>query len=184
MMQQAMQQMPPQMTPQQGMPQMTPQQAAPAAAAGAGVAAGMDFGQLSAVKVDPKQVVRAVAQNAGWQLTEAGEEWNITVSVGTTRKQAVHVKFGAKDAEGHSLISFRSVCGPYTEQNAPLLLRFNTQMVAGAFAVENLGSGEMVVVLANQLADSASLPETLRLITAVAWQADKVEEQLLGGDQN
>ncbi len=96
----------------------------------------------------------------------------------------MYVKFGAKDAENHNLISYRSVCGPYTEANAPLLLRFNTQMVAGAFAVENLGSGDMVVVLGNQLADSATPPETLRLITAIAWQADKVEEKLLGTDEN
>lgn len=157
--------------------------AATGAAAGAGLA-GMDFGGLAAVKVDPKQVVRTVAKNAGWQVTESGEDWAVTVSVGPARKQVVHVKFGAKDAENHNLISYRSVCGPYSEQNAPLLLRFNTQMVAGAFAVENLGSGDMVVVLGNQLADSANLPETLRLITAIAWQADKVEEKLLGSDEN
>jgi membrane protease subunit (stomatin/prohibitin family) len=156
---------------------------APAAAAGAGLA-GMDFGSLAAVKVDPKQVVRSVAQNAGWQLSETGEDWAITINVGPTRKQVVHAKFGAKDAENHNLISYRSVCGPYTEQNAPLLLRFNTQMVAGAFAVENMGSGDMVVVLANQLADSASAAETLRLITAIAWQADKVEEKLMGSDEH
>jgi membrane protease subunit (stomatin/prohibitin family) len=173
-----------------GQPGMAPAQpmpaaAAPAAAAAAGAGlAGMDFGGLSAVKVDPKQVVRTVAQNAGWQITESGDDWSITVSTGPTRKQVVHAKFGAKDAENHNLISYRSVCGPYSEQNAPLLLRFNTQMVAGAFAVENMGSGEMVVVLGNQLADSANLPETLRIVTAIAWQADKVEEKLLGGDEH
>jgi hypothetical protein len=26
--------------------------------------------------------------------------------------------------------------------------------------------------------------DTLRLITAIAWQADKVEEKLVGGDAN
>lgn len=171
-----------------GQPGVAPAQgpaggAAPAVAAGAGLG-GLDFGGLSAVKVDPKQVVRTVAQSAGWQLSETADDWSITVPVGPTRKQVVHVKFGAKDAENHNLISYRSVCGPYTEQNAPLLLRFNTQMVAGAFAVENLGSGDMVVVLGNQLADSANPPETLRIVTAIAWQADKVEEKLLGSDQN
>ncbi|HTN76325.1 MAG TPA: SPFH domain-containing protein [Pirellulaceae bacterium] len=159
-----------------------PQSAAPAAV-GAGLASGMDFGQLSAVKVDPKQVVRTVAQSAGWQMEETNDEWKVSVPVGSTRKQMVLIKFGGKDAEGHELITYRSVCGPYTEQNAPLLLRFNTQMVAGAFAVENLGSGEMVVVLANQMAMTSNMPETLRMITAIAWQADKVEEKLVGGDQ-
>lgn len=158
--------------------------AVPGAVAAGAAFGGLDFGALSAVKVDPKQVVRTVAQSAGWQLNENNDDWTITVPVGPTRKQTVYVKFGAKDAENHNLISYRSVCGPYTEANAPLLLRFNTQMVAGAFAVENLGSGDMVVVLGNQLADSATPPETLRLITAIAWQADKVEEKLLGTDEN
>ena len=164
-----------------------PSPAAPAAAGaglGAGLAGSMDFGSLSAVKVDPKQIVRAVSQSAGWRMEETGDDWKVIVPVGSTRKQSVIIKFGGKDAEGHELISYRSVCGPYTEQNAPLLLRFNTQMVAGAFAVENLGSGDMVVVLGNQLASTANPPETLRLITAIAWQADKVEEKLVGGDQN
>jgi membrane protease subunit (stomatin/prohibitin family) len=181
--------MPPGQMPPQA-PQGMPPQAAPAtgaatgAALGAGLASGMDFSQLQAVQVDPQQVVRTVAQSAGWQVEEKGDQWSITVPVGPTRKQVVHVNFAAKDAEGHSLISFRSICGPYTEQNAPLLLRFNSQMVAGAFAIENLGSGDMIVVLGNQHTNSANPPETLRLITAIAWQADKVEEKLLGTDQN
>lgn len=181
--------MPPGQMPPQA-PQGMPPQAAPAAgtatgaALGAGLASGMDFSSLQAVQVDPKQVVWTVAQSAGWQVEEKGDEWNVTVPIGPTRKQVVHINFVAKDAEGHPLVSFRSVCGPYTEQNAPLLLRFNTQMVAGAFAVENLGAGDMIVVLGNQLASTTNPPETLRLITAIAWQADKVEEKLLGTDEN
>lgn len=166
-------------------PVQAPGQMPGAAAAGAAAGmAGLDFSQLAAVKIDPRQVVRTVAQTAGWQLEESGDDWTVTVPVGPTRKQVVHIKFGAKDQEGDNLISYRSVCGPYTEQNAPLLLRFNTQMVAGAFAVENLGSGDMIVVLGNQLADTANPPETLRLITSIAWQADKVEEKLLGSDEH
>jgi membrane protease subunit (stomatin/prohibitin family) len=168
----------------QGAPQQPPAPTQGTTGGGGGFGGGMDFGGLSAVKVDPRQVVRTVAQNASWQVAETGDDWAITVQVGPTRKQVVHVKFGAQDAEKHNLISYRSICGPYTEANAPLLLRFNTQMVAGAFAVENMGSGDMVVVLGNQLADSANVPETLRIITAIAWQADKVEEKLLGTDEN
>jgi hypothetical protein len=40
----------------------------------------------------------------------------------------------------------------------------------------------MVVVQANQLAQAADALELTRVITAIAWQADKVEEKLLGGD--
>jgi hypothetical protein len=55
--------------------------------------------------------------------------------------------------------------------------------VHGAFAVQTTDSGEMVVIQANQLADTADVLEVTRVMTAVAWQADKVEQKLMGGDQ-
>jgi hypothetical protein len=55
-------------------------------------------------------------------------------------------------------------------------------MVHGAFAVQNTPAGEMIVVQANQLTDAADPLAVTRVITAVAWQADKVEERLGGGD--
>jgi hypothetical protein len=65
-----------------------------------------------------------------------------------------------------------------------VLLKFNQQMVHGAFAVQATSSGDMVVVQANQLADTADALEVTRTLTAVAWQADKAEEKLTGGDAN
>ena len=64
------------------------------------------------------------------------------------------------------------------------LLKYNMKMVHGAFAVHNTGAGEMVVLQANQLADTADALEITRVLTAVAWQADKVEEQLTRGQDN
>jgi len=40
----------------------------------------------------------------------------------------------------------------------------------------------MVIVQANQLSDTADALEITRTITALAWQADKVEEKLTGKD--
>jgi hypothetical protein len=58
-------------------------------------------------------------------------------------------------------------------------------MVHGAFAVQNTGSGDIAVVQASQLADTVTPLDVTRVVTAIAWQADKVEEKLLGGgDQN
>ena len=65
-------------------------------------------------QADPKQLVRTVAQSAGWQCLEAGEAWQVVVPVGPLRKQTVVVRFDQKDPEGHSLISYSSVCGPST----------------------------------------------------------------------
>ena len=58
-------------------------------------------------------------------------------------------------------------------------------LVHGAFAVTTVGGQELVVVQANQLVEGLHPLDVTRLLTAVAWQADKVEEKLLaGGDQN
>ena len=133
---------------------------------------------------DPKQLVRSVAQSSSWQISEAGNEWQIIVPVGPLRKQKVTVRFDAKDAEGNSMMSFGSVCGPASGQNAMELLKYNTQMVHGAFAIEPSPAGDVIVIRANQLTATADPLAITRVITAVAWQADKAEEKLLGSDEN
>lgn len=146
-------------------------------------AGGPDFADLAPVTVDPKQVVRQLAQSAGWPLQEAGEVWQVTIPVGPLRKQTVTVNFAARDAEGHALVSYSSICGPASESNSMALLRYNAQMVHGAFAVQKTPGGEMIVVQANQLATTLDPVSIHGVLTAIAWQADKVEEKLSGGDQ-
>ncbi|MCI0357747.1 MAG: YbjN domain-containing protein, partial [Planctomycetaceae bacterium] len=167
------------------------QGAAVAGAAGAAASAGqggMDFGGLQRTSApavtDPKALIRAVAKSAGWQCLEAGESWQIVVPVGSLRKQTVDVRFDQKDAEGHALISYSSVCGPSTPENAVQLLKFNAQMVMGAFGIQSTESGDVVVVCASQLAATSTAFDATRTITSIAWQADKVEDNLTGGDKN
>ena len=63
------------------------------------------------------------------------------------------------------------------------LLRYNTQLVHGAFAVAKIGGAEMIVVQANRLAENTDPLGISRVLTAVAWQADKAEEKLLNKDE-
>jgi hypothetical protein len=161
-------------------PAAVPVAAAPAAGAPGG---GIDFGDLAPAAVDAKALVRSVITASGWQVQESGDAWQVSIPVGTLRKQTVAVDFGRKDEEGHDLICFSSICGPASDRNAMALLRYNTKMVHGAFAVQSTPAGEMVVVQANQLASTADPLAITRIITAVAWQADKVEEKLGGGDR-
>jgi membrane protease subunit (stomatin/prohibitin family) len=153
-----------------------------AAAAGAGRSGGLDFGDLAPQAPDAKQLVRAVAQGAGWQLNESGDVWSVVVPIGSLRKQTVHVDFTVKDDDGNAVLGFSSVCGPASERNAMALLRYNTKMIHGAFAVQQTPAGEMIVVQGNQLANTADPLQVTRVMTAIAWQADKVEEKLGGGD--
>lgn len=163
------------------------------AAAGAGGAAnaGPDLGNLrgpgaaaTAPASDPKAMVRSVIQSAGWQSTENGETWQVIVPVGPLRKQTLTVRFDQKDPSQQPLISYFSVCGPCTPENALELLRVNTKMVFGAFAVESTESGDVVVFCASHLANVSSALDVSRAMTSIAWQADRVEEKITGADNN
>lgn len=154
--------------------------AAPAAAAGAGLGAGL----AAAAPADPKSLVKQVVTSSNWQVVENGDRWTITVPIGSLRRQKVDVVFGGKDPSGHAIVSYKSVCGPATPENAMLLLQFNAQLVHGAFAIEKTGSGDIVTVVANQLADSMTILDVNKVISAVAWQADQAEEKMMGTDEN
>ncbi|MGY8769414.1 MAG: SPFH domain-containing protein [Pirellulales bacterium] len=163
-----------------------PAPVAAAAAVGAATGGGLSFDDLAteATVIDPKQMVSQIAAANSWVCAESGESVVVTVPIGSLRKQTVTITFGHKDEEGHDVISYHSYCGPASEKNAMTLLRYNTKMIHGAFAVEKTDSGEMLTVQANQLTDTADVLEVTRVITAIAWQADKVEEKLLGRDEH
>ncbi len=116
-------------------------QAPPAQTASGPLAAGwsgQDLSQLHPVSLDPRQIVRSVATSAGYTVQESGDTWEVVVPLGTLRKQKVMVEFGKPDDSGHALVSYWSVCGPASEKNASILLRFNADTVHGSFAVRNL----------------------------------------------
>ncbi len=121
-------------------------------------------------------------QSSGYTLQEASDRWQVTVPIDAARKQRVTVEFGQADEKGHAMLTLWSVCGPAGEQNALTLLR-NTKLLHGAFAVRSLEGGEVLVIQANLMVDTLAL-EITRTLSAIAWQADKVEQQLLGGDQH
>jgi hypothetical protein len=162
--------------------------AAAGAVAGAAVgmgaaAAGPDFADLAPVTTDPKSMVRNVAEAAGYTLTESGNTIRVTVPIGSTRKQLVSIDFGQTDDSGHSMVNYWSIGGPISEKNAMSLLRYNTKMLHGAFAARTIDGAEMVVIQANQLAETLDPLEVSRVLSAVAWQADQVEQKLVGGDE-
>ncbi len=171
--------------PQAGAPVPPPMPTQAAAPAGAAASAGLPtFDDLDlSTPVDPKTLVRGVIQAGGYKLDESGDSWQVTVPVGTLRKQVVSVSFGQHDEGGHATVSFRSTCGPATEQNAQALLRYNAKLVHGAFAFEKVGDHEMVTLQGSVLADALTGPLVSQVLTAIAWQADKVEEKLTGSDQ-
>jgi hypothetical protein len=129
-------------------------------------------------------MVRSVAASAGYHVEESAGALRITVPVGTLRKQVVSVAFDQRDDQGHAVVSCWSVCGPAAEKNATALLRYNAGMLHGAFALRKVQGAEKVVLQSNHLAQTLDPLEVSRTLSALAWQADKVEEKLTGGDEN
>lgn len=154
-----------------------------AGAATAAVPGGLDFGNLAPVATDPRQLVRAAAEANSYNVEESGDSWLVTVPVGPLRKQGVRIEFGGKDDQGHAMVTYWSVCGPVSPQNALALLRYNTSILHGAFAVRSVAGSEMVVLQANQMAETLDALEVSRTLAAIAWQADKAEEKMVGTDE-
>ena len=121
---------------------------------------------------------------AGYVLEEASDDSRVTLPIGTLRKQVVRIGFGQADEAGHPIVTYSSTCGPFNEKNAATLLRYNTKMIHAAFAVETVSGREMIVLRANQMADTLDPAAVSRVLPAIAWQADKVEEKLVGRDEN
>ncbi len=164
----------------------TPPSAQAAATAVGGVGAA-GFSALApvgqpAAPTDPKSIVRSVATAAGYPLEESGDAWRLTLAVGPLRKQVVSVRFDQTDEAGNQLVSISSLCGPATDKNAMALLRYNSKLVHGAFAVATDGGQEMIVVQCNLLHDDVTALDVSRILTAIAWQADKAEQSLLGSE--
>jgi hypothetical protein len=132
---------------------------------------------------DAQGLVRQIADSSGWTIDQSDAVWKLRVPIGPLRQQVVTVRFDRHDSNGHPVISMSSPCGVATEETAMALLRYNRQLVHAAFAIESGESGEMIVLQANQLTDTADLLEVTRALTAIAWQADETERQLLGEDQ-
>ncbi|MFZ5440555.1 MAG: hypothetical protein ACOZQL_11140 [Myxococcota bacterium] len=151
----------------------------------AGAAAFADLAPAAAPPAaDPREVVRSVVQSAGYTLDESGPLWQVIVPLSATRKQAVRIDFGQKDSSGNPVVAFWSVCGPSVERNAMALLRYNANMLLGAFALRQVGQTEMVVLQATELAEMMSALDVSRLLSAIAWQADQVEQKLSGADEH
>jgi membrane protease subunit (stomatin/prohibitin family) len=155
-----------------------------AGAAAAGMGGGPNFANLQAATADPKVIVRTVATAGGYKIEESGESMQITIPVGALRKQRVTVEFSQKDADGNAIVNYWSVCGPFLEKNAAALLQYNTTTIHGAFAVKTIADKQMVVLQTNQPADTISALEVSKVLAAIAWQADQVEQKLTGADEN
>ncbi len=142
----------------------------------------LDFSGLrpSTEAATPKQMVEGLAKQSGWKVEEKNGNLELTIPLGSMRRQQLTVEFDKKDGDGHGLISFWTGCGSIASSNAMALLRYNDQLIHGAFALRRSNDSEQLVIRANLLSDTADALEITRTAASIAWQADQVEQQLSG----
>lgn len=171
---------------------MPPSQSAPVGAmvvppAGAATAPGIPEPPVELAPAPPdKEVVLAMikstADAAAHVVEPHGAGLRITLPVRELRKQIVYVEPVEPTQEHGAFVRFWSVCGPAGEKNAAALLRYNARILYGAFAFHKVGEQDMIVLQANVLMEGLTPAEVLRILSAIAWQADAVEQRLTGQD--
>lgn len=68
----------------------------------------LDFSNLQPAKgsITPKQLIESLAKQSNWQISENNEVMELTIPLGSLRRQKIFAEFNKKDSDGHALISF------------------------------------------------------------------------------
>ena len=125
--------------------------------------------------------LQRMAKQFGWSMQETDtQSYTVTVPLASARRQRVTLELDRKDNDGNRVLGVWSACGTINPAAAMTVLRNNDSVVHGAFAVKRMADGEILVLRSNLLADLTDAGEMAKIISAVAWQADQVEQQLNG----
>jgi len=125
--------------------------------------------------------LQRMAKQFGWTIEETEKNsYSAVVPLGSSRRQKVYLELDRKDNEGNRVLGIWSTCGTINPSAAMTVLRNNDSVVHGAFAIRRMPEGDVLVLRSNLLADLTDPGEMAKIVSAVAWQADQVEQQLSG----
>ena len=142
----------------------------------------LDFSSAKpASDADLLTAIQRLSQQFGWTLEEIKKNsFSAIVSLASARRQKVYFELDRKDHDGNRVLGIWSTCGTINPSAAMTVLRNNDSVVHGAFAIRRLPEGELLVLRSNLLADLTDAGEIAKIVSAIAWQADQVEQQLSG----
>jgi membrane protease subunit (stomatin/prohibitin family) len=125
--------------------------------------------------------IKSIGEKMGWSIQQGdGATLQIAVPLAASRRQRVYVEMDRKDHDGNPMVGIWSPCGAINPAAALTILRNNDSVVHGAFAMKRVEEGEILVLKSNVLSNLTNAGELAKIISAVAWQADEVEQQLSG----
>ena len=78
-------------------------------------------------------------------------------------------------------MSLVSVCAPVDDRHSRNLLKMNSRLVEGHFAIKNLRGEDYFVVIENLAVDNADQVDAASLVRRVAETADGLEDRLSRG---
>jgi hypothetical protein len=130
---------------------------------------------------DFDRLIREFVARSGFEVVPSSHGWRVNVPSRLDRKQAVYVGPAGTDAEGRSLLTLVSICGPANDRDCRILLTYNARMTDGHFAIRVLRGEEYFVVVENIPVESASVIDPQTVIRTIAELADGMEDRLSRG---
>ncbi len=149
--------------------------------AGVGVEALGTYEAPEPADPDVERLIREFVARSGFDVLTSGRAWRVTVPSRLDRKQAVYIGPAGTDAEGLTLLSLVSICGPANDRDCRILLKHNARMTDGHFAIRVLRGEEYFVVIENLAVEAAATADPQSIIRRVAAMADGLEDRLSRG---
>lgn len=135
-------------------------------------------GMATSAPEDVLRIISDFAAKSGYLVEEIEGRLKVTVPVGDLRKQIVWCSVAQTKRSEEHVVRFWSVCGPASEKNAATLLRMNSRLALGAFAFEKMDTQELIILHTSLPVATFTVYDVARILPALAWQADRVEEKL------
>jgi hypothetical protein len=107
--------------------------------------------------------------------------------MGGGRKQTIFIRYIGQTPDGHNCISFMSPCqevkrgllgGGLSKGAAVDLLRRNSVLPFGAFALAQVGKADVLMVISNQIVETMEIEEMKAHMGFVTGVADAYEQEL------
>ena len=126
---------------------------------------------------DTSRLIRAIVTRSGFESTPSLNGWRLIVPLPLDRRQVVYLGFAGNDHEGRTIVSLVSVCAPVDDRHSRNLLKMNSRLVEGHFAIKNLRGEDYFVVIENLAVDNADQVDAASLVRRVAETADGLEDR-------
>ena len=130
---------------------------------------------------DTTRLIHAIVSRSGFEASLSLNSWRLIVPLPLDRRQAVYLGFAGNDPEGRTIVSLVSVCAPVDDRHSRNLLKMNSRLVEGHFAIKNLRGEDYFVVIENLAVDNADTIDAASLVRRIAETADGLEDRLSRG---